>query len=736
MLATLGAGGAQAAPGDRVETAVRSTAPDRATVRLSWVRQHEPLPASLGAPAACDWIGHLRYRHRDGPRSPSRAAAVLVAMPGYLGGALLLDAVARNVVTDAAERGRHVEFWVLDRRANCLEDHTGVDAAARARDYRLALGYYFGGRELEGRRFSGFRSSDDVPYLAEFGLAQAVRDEYAVIRRGVPDPGLRRRKVFCGGHSLGGSLTGAFASWDFDGDPGTLADAGYNQCAGYFALDTAVSNNLGGGSKQGGAKGDAFYAAETAAIRSGAVPRFLDVPPFTPDLFQVAGVLGIAAYHAPAGAGLLQELPRSSNVDAALRMSLARDAVAFSTGIPNPRDYRLTNEALLGTLADDNAQSVAGLQASLGTYDGGPVVEKDFPVPNAIKDVPVIGEELARLLPNTIFVPGASATKLMIPETPKGPLYGWRSYDRVGARDAPRQVDRLGQPFTSPASEVTDIRQFARSFFESPADAWEQYFPTRLIADDGAFIAGARSGDLRAIRHEDGPQRRPYLELIASEGVTPLSADAPLEPGARPRRRVVLPGYNHIDVSTAARAQRGGPERSSANLTCFVLEVVSGTPAGCDARGRSRCLARQSPIGARNIGRIRLGYSRARLLRRVPVRPARRRHVYRYCVEGRSGKVTAVFSKPSRRGRVELVTTTARGHGNRRVRVRSRAAAFRRAYPRRRRIGRGLYRAGPGSPRLIGLRRGRVRFIAVAGRRLLRDRAGLRVALRRAGLGR
>ena len=140
-----------------------------------------------------------------------------------------------------------------------------------------------------------------------------------------------------------------------------------------------------------------------------------------------------------------------------------------------------------------------------------------------------------------------------------------------------------------------------------------------------------------------------------------------------------------------------------------------------------RCLSRRSPIGPRNIGRIRLGRTRAQLLR-VPVNaPSRTRRSYRYCVTGRSGRVTAVFS--SSRGRVRLVATTARGHGNRRVRVGSSARRFLSAYRRARRIGRGLYRANPHSPRLFGIRRGRVRFIAVADRRLLRPRK--RRALRR-----
>ena len=148
----------------------------------------------------------------------------------------------------------------------------------------------------------------------------------------------------------------------------------------------------------------------------------------------------------------------------------------------------------------------------------------------------------------------------------------------------------------------------------------------------------------------------------------------------------------------------------------------------------TRCLARRSPIGPRGIGRVRLGRTRARL-RRLRVQPSRRtRYTYRYCVRGGSGRVTAVFSSRSRRGKTRLITTTARGHGNRRVRVRSRASRFRRAYRRRVRVSRGVYRASPGSPRLFGVRRGRVRFIAVASRDLLRSPRRLRRYLRRAGL--
>ena len=87
----------------------------------------------------------------------------------------------------------------------------------------------------------------------------------------------------------------------------------------------------------------------------------------------------------------------------------------------------------------------------------------------------------------------------------------------------------------------------------------------------------------------------------------------------------------------------------------------------------------------------------------------------------------------SRRGRVVVAITSAPSHGNRGVRPGVPARRLR-AYPRRVPLGRGLYRATPRSPRVIGVRGGRVRFVAVAARRLLRRPRALRRQLRACGL--
>ena len=217
-----------------------------------------------------------------------------------------------------------------------------------------------------------------------------------------------------------------------------------------------------------------------------------------------------------------------------------------------------------------------------------------------------------------------------------------------------------------------------------------------------------------------------------------------LAPGHRLQLRVTstdfpthFDGYVHADRSNPA-ATRLEPlppatntiHEGGANGSWLLLPVEGGFDGGLGIAGGG-CLARRAPIGPRNVGRVRIGMTRSQLLRHVP-RPRRRtKRSWRWCVKGGKGTVTAAFT---RKGRVALAGTTAPRHGNRRIHPGTRLRALRRAYPRRRGIGRGLLRANPSSPRLFGLRRGRVRYIAVAPRRTIRRRKALRSYLRYAGL--
>ena len=276
---------------------------------------------------------------------------------------------------------------------------------------------------------------------------------------------------------------------------------------------------------------------------------------------------------------------------------------------------------------------------------------------------------------------------------------------------------------------------------------------------DGQLRASLRRVDPeRSRRNQNGDIIRPWYPAAEHEPVPPGEVVEYLLELA-PTSNVFRKGHRlRLDVQPIAEgyvdsARTGGVgaltvHHGRATPSSLLLPVIPGrcqrgTPAVegiqmpyCGAslsESLGLCLARRSPIGPRNVGRVRIGYRRGQMLTRVKPQPVRQtRRSYRWCVKRSRGRVIAVFG---RRGRARLVLTTALSHGNRGVRP-GRSARKLSAYPTRRRVMRGLYRATPRSPRLIGTRRGRVRFIAVVDRRLLRNRAALRRHLRLAGVRR
>ena len=548
LLAFPAAAGAAPRPGTKVERPVHSLAPDRRLVKESFVRVYSPLPASFGAhPARCDWIGYLRFRSARGPRNRSNADAVFVIIPGFLGGASNFDQVARNTIRDAAARGRQVEFWALDRRSNCLEDKRGTSAAAKAHDPELAYGYYWGGQEVGGRRFPGWVSPPAAAWEDNLGLAQTLRDWYTVLRTGIPSQRVRARKVICGGHSMGGPMTAAFASWDFDGNPKTKRDAGYNQCAAFVGLDTVLRIQ--------GLPATADPSSILGQLEANSGP-YVNVPPLVPETEQLPPIFGVGSYFHPRGTDLLRELPHSQNIDLAQRFLFSHDAVQFATGMPSIRDFTVTNQVSLAGVFDDNSSPLFFTRSSLGFLTGGPLYDKNFPQPDPT---------------------------LALPKDPSTPLYSWQSYRQVGKNGAPIPLNEEGQPYTSRESEVTNIRQFSRTQFDAPANFIEQYFPTKLLRDLQSAGNGDRSGDLSHIEHANGPQRRPALIVRAGDSRDNSAPDqGPPKRGPAPNskphsRSITIPGYNHLDVLTAARLQNDGhPEPSSLTLAKFAIAVTSG----------------------------------------------------------------------------------------------------------------------------------------------------------------
>lgn len=158
-------------------------------------------------PPGLNQVRYLVYSH-DEP-----VDTVLVLMPGIFGGATSFDPLARQLVASIP----FLQVWVVDRRSNVLEDHTGFRAAQQQRDPSIALGYYLG----DEIRDPGYRPLDPEPlgYMAHWGLDTHLRDLHALIVQA----GSEAERVILGGHSLGAGLVSFYAALEIeDADPGAI----------------------------------------------------------------------------------------------------------------------------------------------------------------------------------------------------------------------------------------------------------------------------------------------------------------------------------------------------------------------------------------------------------------------------------------------------------------------------------------------------------------------------------
>jgi pimeloyl-ACP methyl ester carboxylesterase len=183
-------------------------------------------------------------------------------------------------------------------------------------------------------------------------------------------------------------------------------------------------------------------------------------------------------------------------------------------------------------------------------------------------------------------------------------------------------------------------------------------------------------------------------------------------------------------VSVSLRSRGAGPVRTL-NIPNFASTTDGAVLQFNDFEqpvGGLGCLPRRLAVGGRRIGPARLGGSHRAFTRRY--RAARRGPRFtRFCVRG-GGR----FLVGARRGRIDFVATTARGHGSRRYapgrRLRGgRIAGARRIHPSlmvASRRGRGAV--------IYGVRGRRIRFVAVVTRRQITRERGLLRRLRAAGL--
>jgi len=185
--------------------ALAGAAPSSAAVRQRVVTMDGV--SAPGTPAALNKVRVIKV-------GPARARHVLVLVPGTSGGGPYFLPVARDLV----RRLPGWQVWAVERRENLLEDHSVLDRAKAGQATPQQLFDYYLGWLSTPTAAAHFQPKTDAEtaYARQWGMAVAVGDLRRVIRAA------RRggRRVSLGGHSLGGSITAAYAAWDFHGRAG------------------------------------------------------------------------------------------------------------------------------------------------------------------------------------------------------------------------------------------------------------------------------------------------------------------------------------------------------------------------------------------------------------------------------------------------------------------------------------------------------------------------------------
>jgi hypothetical protein len=194
-----------------VAIAAALAVPARAEIEVRFVRIEGF--ASPGTPSELNRVGVLQI----GPRS---ARNVLILNPGTSASAAYFAPLARTIVS----RVKGWQVWAVERRENQLEDHSVLDLAKQRRATGEELFEYYLGWLEDPSITEHFQliPDEEVAYAREWGMRVEIEDLHRVVE-------LAKRqasKIVMGGHSLGGTITTAYATWDFDGEAGAEDLAG------------------------------------------------------------------------------------------------------------------------------------------------------------------------------------------------------------------------------------------------------------------------------------------------------------------------------------------------------------------------------------------------------------------------------------------------------------------------------------------------------------------------------
>jgi len=540
----------------------------------------------LGASPDLNRVSYLRtYLAKPGAPPPR---AILILVPGFLGGAGTFSPIAKQLV---AKFNGSLEVWATERRPNQLEDRRGslftrqLLASATTDDEKrdaLYQGVFFYLPESAGIDTNGNgvidpptllpdalgnpRSyvqlgQDDMRFAAYWGLDTYLRDWRSLVdaARAVVGP---EGIVLFGGHSMGTYYASAYAAYDFDPDPNTV-DPGYRSIDGVLLLEGG-----GGGGPSASAPNLTSYQSSVASLASPGGPKvFLDsfqgIDPAV--LGPAAEMAGIAGLSLPIERSIVQ------------RTKIFRNP-PFSFFFKAPT----TNRGAVGFFIDDDFQPVTAFRASAGFSDDGSNTFFDV-------DPPLIQDEFysAASLPNGALRQWKEFDDPTLPTCPPNAPDGDPGCATLdnGAKDRPRMCiggTQDGAACTSSAQcggggvcplkwgherevtrldDILAIQSLATNFIEWYYLSGRTSLDGSYGLDSSALVAESVSANgtkgplvLTQNAHVDVP----VLCIGGSNGLAPLESSFATYLGAiatpaADQQIAILEGYAHLDVITAAK---------------------------------------------------------------------------------------------------------------------------------------------------------------------------------------
>ncbi|HMD51412.1 MAG TPA: hypothetical protein VKG62_01760, partial [Solirubrobacteraceae bacterium] len=182
-----------------------STASASMSIRKVWMQGF----TAPNTPERLDKVGAIEVGSKS-------AKNVLVFEPGTSAAAAYFIPLAKWLV----EKMPNWQVWAVERRENRLEDQSELNKYKKGevtaqQFFRYYLGYL--SEPDSERHLNPLQNKAAVADGGrEWGMNVAVQDLHVIIEAAKSLGG----KVVLGGHSLGGSVVTAYATWDFGGKPG------------------------------------------------------------------------------------------------------------------------------------------------------------------------------------------------------------------------------------------------------------------------------------------------------------------------------------------------------------------------------------------------------------------------------------------------------------------------------------------------------------------------------------